>query len=76
MCVCVCVCVELQDKVMGLGGVGNKIYKTVNEKVLKQTKGLYPAPVKIIEESKHTHTHPKYSCPINTNTLTCEQACV
>ncbi|XP_062323877.1 hydroxyacyl-CoA dehydrogenase trifunctional multienzyme complex subunit alpha a [Osmerus eperlanus] len=40
---------KLQDTVMGLGPVRNKIYKTVNEKVLKQTKGLYPAPVKIIE---------------------------
>lgn len=40
---------KLQDTVMGLGAVQNKIYKTVQEKVQKQTKGLYPAPVKIIE---------------------------
>lgn len=40
---------KLQDTVMGLGPVQNKIYKTVREKVQKQTKGLYPAPVKIIE---------------------------
>ncbi|KAJ0061015.1 hypothetical protein NL108_004732, partial [Boleophthalmus pectinirostris] len=40
---------KLQDMVMGLGPVQNKIYKTVREKVQKQTKGLYPAPVKIIE---------------------------
>lgn len=53
---CVYVCIELQDAVMGLGPVRNKIYKTVNEKVQKQTKGLYPAPVKIIEV-RYTHTH-------------------
>ncbi|XP_033846438.1 hydroxyacyl-CoA dehydrogenase trifunctional multienzyme complex subunit alpha a [Periophthalmus magnuspinnatus] len=40
---------KLQDTVMGLGLVQNKIYKTVSEKVQKQTKGLYPAPAKIIE---------------------------
>lgn len=40
---------KVQDAVMGLGPVKNKIYKTVNDKVQKQTKGLYPAPVKIIE---------------------------
>ncbi|KAM6954298.1 hydroxyacyl-CoA dehydrogenase trifunctional multienzyme complex subunit alpha a [Aplochiton taeniatus] len=40
---------KVQDAVMGLGPVKNKIYKTVSEKVQKQTKGLYPAPVKIIE---------------------------
>uniref|UniRef100_A0A673CUW1 Trifunctional enzyme subunit alpha, mitochondrial n=1 Tax=Sphaeramia orbicularis TaxID=375764 RepID=A0A673CUW1_9TELE len=40
---------KLQDTVMGLGPVKQKIYKTVSEKVQKQTKGLYPAPVKIIE---------------------------
>ncbi|KAF7666650.1 hypothetical protein LDENG_00098410 [Lucifuga dentata] len=40
---------KLQDTVMSLGPVKKKIYKTVHEKVQKQTKGLYPAPVKIIE---------------------------
>uniref|UniRef100_A0A8C6WNB5 enoyl-CoA hydratase n=1 Tax=Neogobius melanostomus TaxID=47308 RepID=A0A8C6WNB5_9GOBI len=45
----VCNFAELQDTVMGLGPVQNKIYKTVREKVQKQTKGLYPAPVKIID---------------------------
>lgn len=44
-----CGCLELQDTVMGLGPVKKKIYRTVSEKVQKQTKGLYPAPVKIIE---------------------------
>uniref|UniRef100_A0A8C6WN87 Trifunctional enzyme subunit alpha, mitochondrial n=1 Tax=Neogobius melanostomus TaxID=47308 RepID=A0A8C6WN87_9GOBI len=39
----------VQNTVMGLGPVQNKIYKTVREKVQKQTKGLYPAPVKIID---------------------------
>uniref|UniRef100_A0A3B4AJC8 Trifunctional enzyme subunit alpha, mitochondrial n=1 Tax=Periophthalmus magnuspinnatus TaxID=409849 RepID=A0A3B4AJC8_9GOBI len=37
------------SSIMGLGPVQNKIYKTVSEKVQKQTKGLYPAPAKIIE---------------------------
>lgn len=40
---------ELQDKVMDLGLVKRKIYKTVTAKTQKQTKGLYPAPTKIIE---------------------------
>uniref|UniRef100_A0A667ZLA1 enoyl-CoA hydratase n=1 Tax=Myripristis murdjan TaxID=586833 RepID=A0A667ZLA1_9TELE len=40
---------KLQDTVMGLGPVRKQIYKTVSDKVQKQTKGLYPAPVKIIE---------------------------
>lgn len=37
---CVCVCAELQDSVMGLHPVKKKIYKTVSEKVQKQTKEL------------------------------------
>ena len=32
--------------------VRNQIYKTVHGKVMKQSKGLYPAPLKIIEVSK------------------------
>lgn len=32
--------------------VRNKVYKTVHDKVMKQSKGLYPAPLKIIEVSK------------------------
>uniref|UniRef100_A0A7N6BQE0 Trifunctional enzyme subunit alpha, mitochondrial n=1 Tax=Anabas testudineus TaxID=64144 RepID=A0A7N6BQE0_ANATE len=35
--------------VMGFGIVRNQIYNTVLGKVMKQTKGLYPAPLKIIE---------------------------
>lgn len=31
--------------------VRNQIYKTVHGKVMKQSKGLYPAPLKIIEVS-------------------------
>lgn len=31
--------------------VRNQIYKTVQSKVMKQSKGLYPAPLKIIEVS-------------------------
>ncbi|KAM9495963.1 hydroxyacyl-CoA dehydrogenase trifunctional multienzyme complex subunit alpha a [Clarias gariepinus] len=40
---------KLQDSVMGIGFVRQQIYKTVTNKVMKQTKGLYPAPLKIIE---------------------------
>uniref|UniRef100_A0A7N6BJK6 Trifunctional enzyme subunit alpha, mitochondrial n=1 Tax=Anabas testudineus TaxID=64144 RepID=A0A7N6BJK6_ANATE len=40
---------EIQDYVMGFGIVRNQIYNTVLGKVMKQTKGLYPAPLKIIE---------------------------
>uniref|UniRef100_UPI0037E70928 hydroxyacyl-CoA dehydrogenase trifunctional multienzyme complex subunit alpha a n=1 Tax=Semicossyphus pulcher TaxID=241346 RepID=UPI0037E70928 len=40
---------KLQDRVMNLGPVRRKIFKTVSEKTQKQTKGLYPAPAKIIE---------------------------
>uniref|UniRef100_A0A8C2K4R3 Hydroxyacyl-CoA dehydrogenase trifunctional multienzyme complex subunit alpha a n=1 Tax=Cyprinus carpio TaxID=7962 RepID=A0A8C2K4R3_CYPCA len=37
------------DFVMGLPPVRKQIYKTVHSKVMKQSKGLYPAPLKIIE---------------------------
>ncbi|XP_034555577.1 hydroxyacyl-CoA dehydrogenase trifunctional multienzyme complex subunit alpha a [Notolabrus celidotus] len=40
---------KMQDKLMNLGPVKKKIFKTVNEKSQNQTKGLYPAPAKIIE---------------------------
>lgn len=37
---------------MSIEFVRNQIYKTVHGKVMKQSKGLYPAPLKIIEVSK------------------------
>ncbi|CAK6965992.1 hydroxyacyl-CoA dehydrogenase trifunctional multienzyme complex subunit alpha b [Scomber scombrus] len=40
---------KLQDYVMSFEMVRNKIYNTVHGKVMKQSKGLYPAPLKIIE---------------------------
>lgn len=40
---------KVQDMVMGIPLVRKQIYKTVNGKVMKQSKGLYPAPLKIIE---------------------------
>ncbi|XP_030637445.1 hydroxyacyl-CoA dehydrogenase trifunctional multienzyme complex subunit alpha a [Chanos chanos] len=40
---------KVQDFVMGIPLVRKQIYKTVQNKVMKQTKGLYPAPLKIIE---------------------------
>uniref|UniRef100_A0A8B9LJF8 Trifunctional enzyme subunit alpha, mitochondrial n=1 Tax=Astyanax mexicanus TaxID=7994 RepID=A0A8B9LJF8_ASTMX len=40
---------KLQDSVLGLSFVRKQIYNTVQKKVMKQTKGLYPAPLKIIE---------------------------
>ncbi|KAF4099881.1 hydroxyacyl-CoA dehydrogenase trifunctional multienzyme complex subunit alpha a [Onychostoma macrolepis] len=40
---------KVQDFVMGLPPVRKQIYKTVHSKVMKQSKGLYPAPLKIIE---------------------------
>ncbi|KAF7670064.1 hypothetical protein LDENG_00084630 [Lucifuga dentata] len=40
---------KVQDYVMGFEFVRNQIYKTVHGKVMKQSKGLYPAPLKIIE---------------------------
>ncbi|XP_062407566.1 hydroxyacyl-CoA dehydrogenase trifunctional multienzyme complex subunit alpha a isoform X2 [Sardina pilchardus] len=40
---------KVQDMVMGLPIVRKQIYKTVHGKVMKQSKGLYPAPLKIIE---------------------------
>ncbi|XP_042359517.1 hydroxyacyl-CoA dehydrogenase trifunctional multienzyme complex subunit alpha a [Plectropomus leopardus] len=40
---------KLQDTAMGLGPVRKKIFKTVSEKVQKETRGAYPAPGKIIE---------------------------
>lgn len=41
--------IEIQDYVMSFPFVRNQIYNTVEKKVMKQTKGLYPAPLKIIE---------------------------
>uniref|UniRef100_A0A669CF64 Trifunctional enzyme subunit alpha, mitochondrial n=1 Tax=Oreochromis niloticus TaxID=8128 RepID=A0A669CF64_ORENI len=43
---------KIQDYVMSFPFVRNQIYKTVHGKVMKQSKGLYPAPLKIIEVSK------------------------
>uniref|UniRef100_A0A8C4NQ40 Trifunctional enzyme subunit alpha, mitochondrial n=1 Tax=Dicentrarchus labrax TaxID=13489 RepID=A0A8C4NQ40_DICLA len=40
---------EIQDYIMSFELVRNQIYKTVHGKVMKQSKGLYPAPLKIIE---------------------------
>uniref|UniRef100_A0A9J8ANZ6 Trifunctional enzyme subunit alpha, mitochondrial n=1 Tax=Cyprinus carpio carpio TaxID=630221 RepID=A0A9J8ANZ6_CYPCA len=48
---------KIQDFVMGLPPVRKQIYKTVHSKVMKQSKGLYPAPLKIIEVNTHTDRH-------------------
>uniref|UniRef100_A0A8B9LFZ6 enoyl-CoA hydratase n=1 Tax=Astyanax mexicanus TaxID=7994 RepID=A0A8B9LFZ6_ASTMX len=40
---------EVQDYVMSFPFVRNQIYNTVQKKVMKQTKGLYPAPLNIID---------------------------
>ncbi|XP_054653048.1 hydroxyacyl-CoA dehydrogenase trifunctional multienzyme complex subunit alpha b isoform X1 [Dunckerocampus dactyliophorus] len=40
---------KIQDYVMSFELVRNQIYKTVHGKVMKQSRGLYPAPLKIIE---------------------------
>ncbi|KAM3871510.1 hydroxyacyl-CoA dehydrogenase trifunctional multienzyme complex subunit alpha b [Diretmus argenteus] len=40
---------KLQDYVMSFELVRNQIYKTVHGKVMKQSKGLYPAPLNIID---------------------------
>uniref|UniRef100_A0A8C1ZLJ1 Trifunctional enzyme subunit alpha, mitochondrial n=1 Tax=Cyprinus carpio TaxID=7962 RepID=A0A8C1ZLJ1_CYPCA len=40
---------KIQDHVMSYPFVRQQIYNTVQKKVMKQTKGLYPAPLKIIE---------------------------
>ncbi|XP_072313744.1 hydroxyacyl-CoA dehydrogenase trifunctional multienzyme complex subunit alpha b [Eucyclogobius newberryi] len=40
---------KIQDYVLSFEVVRNQIYKTVHGKVMKQSKGLYPAPLKIIE---------------------------
>ncbi|KAL6477917.1 hypothetical protein MHYP_G00137520 [Metynnis hypsauchen] len=40
---------KIQDYIMSYPFVRNQIYSTVQKKVMKQTKGLYPAPLKIIE---------------------------
>ncbi|KAE8290184.1 Trifunctional enzyme subunit alpha, mitochondrial TP-alpha Long-chain enoyl-CoA hydratase [Larimichthys crocea] len=40
---------KIQDYIMSIEFVRNQIYKTVHGKVMKQSKGLYPAPLKIIE---------------------------
>ncbi|MGH0141614.1 UNVERIFIED_CONTAM: hypothetical protein FKN15_073917 [Acipenser sinensis] len=41
---------RLTGYVMGIPFVRKQIYNTVQTKVMKQTKGLYPAPLKIIEK--------------------------
>ncbi|NWZ85132.1 ECHA enzyme, partial [Poecile atricapillus] len=43
---------RLTDYAMALPFVRQQVYKTVESKVQKQTKGLYPAPLKIIEVVK------------------------
>ncbi|XP_066530635.1 hydroxyacyl-CoA dehydrogenase trifunctional multienzyme complex subunit alpha b [Hoplias malabaricus] len=43
---------KIQDYVMSYPFVRNQIYNMVEKKVMKQTKGLYPAPLKIIESVK------------------------
>ncbi|XP_052001291.1 hydroxyacyl-CoA dehydrogenase trifunctional multienzyme complex subunit alpha b [Xyrauchen texanus] len=40
---------KIQDYIMSYPFVRQQIYNTVQKKVMKQTKGLYPAPLKIIE---------------------------
>ncbi|XP_077588215.1 hydroxyacyl-CoA dehydrogenase trifunctional multienzyme complex subunit alpha b [Stigmatopora nigra] len=40
---------KIQDYVMSFELVRKQIYKTVHGKVMKQSKGLYPAPLKIID---------------------------
>ncbi|XP_048830307.1 trifunctional enzyme subunit alpha, mitochondrial-like [Brienomyrus brachyistius] len=40
---------KLQDYIMGIEFVRKQIYNTASKKVMKLTKGLYPAPLKIIE---------------------------
>jgi hypothetical protein len=42
---------ELTTYAMTVPFVRQQVYKTVEEKVKKQTKGLYPAPLKIIDVS-------------------------
>lgn len=46
--------VEIQDYIMSFPVVRNQIYKTVHGKVMKQSKGLYPAPLKIIDVSLYS----------------------
>ncbi|NXS54332.1 ECHA enzyme, partial [Brachypteracias leptosomus] len=43
---------KITDYAMALPFVRQQVYKTVENKVQKQTKGLYPAPLKIIEVVK------------------------
>ncbi|XP_043917547.1 trifunctional enzyme subunit alpha, mitochondrial [Protopterus annectens] len=43
---------KITDYVMGIAFVRKQIYNTVEKRVMKQTKGLYPAPLKIIEVVK------------------------
>ncbi|XP_076013785.1 hydroxyacyl-CoA dehydrogenase trifunctional multienzyme complex subunit alpha b [Genypterus blacodes] len=40
---------KIVDYVMSYEFVRNQVYKTVHNKVMKQSKGLYPAPLKIID---------------------------
>lgn len=42
---------ELTSYAMGIPFVRQQVYKKVEEQVRKQTKGLYPAPLKIIDVS-------------------------
>ncbi|KAM6960921.1 hydroxyacyl-CoA dehydrogenase trifunctional multienzyme complex subunit alpha b [Aplochiton taeniatus] len=43
---------KLQDYIIGYEFVRQQIYRTVHGKVMKQSKGLYPAPLKIIDSVK------------------------
>lgn len=62
---------EIQDYIMSFEVVRNQIYKTVHGKVMKQSKGLYPAPLKIIEVSKTIDSYRLFKCCINRLTKSC-----
>lgn len=48
---------KLTDYVLGIPFVRQQVYRSVESKVKKQTKGLYPAPLKIIEVVKSGLEH-------------------
>ena len=52
---------ELTSYALSIPFVRQQIYKKVEEKVRKQTKGLYPAPLKIIDVSLYPIL-PHFSC--------------
>lgn len=49
---------KVTNWVLGFDAAKDYVFKTAKEKVMKQTNGLYPAPLKILEVRTVTYLYP------------------